>query len=26
MTELVFVQPYCRIGNLVKAGIAQRQS
>jgi Fic family protein len=26
LTELVFVQPYCRIGNLVEAGIAQRQS
>jgi Fic family protein len=26
LTELIFVQPYCRIGNLVEAGIAQRQS
>ena len=26
LTELIFVQPYCRIGNLVDAGIAQRQS
>ena len=26
LTELIFVQPYCRIGNLVGAGIAQRQS
>ena len=23
---MIFVQPYCRIGNLVDAGIAQRQS
>jgi Fic family protein len=26
LAELVFAQPYCRIGNLVEAGIAQRQS
>lgn len=26
LAELIFVQPYCRIGNLVEAGIAQRQS
>lgn len=26
LVELIFVQPYCRIGNLVAAGIAQRQS
>ncbi|MBU6299271.1 MAG: Fic family protein [Alphaproteobacteria bacterium] len=26
LSELIFVQPYCRIGNLVDAGIAQRQS
>lgn len=26
LAELLFVQPYCRIGNLVDAGIAQRQS
>jgi Fic family protein len=26
LVELIFVQPYCRIGNLVEAGIAQRQS
>ena len=26
LTELIFVQPYCRIGNLVDAGIAQRQT
>jgi Fic family protein len=25
LAELIFVQPYCRIGNLVDAGIAQRQ-
>lgn len=24
--ELIFVQPYCRIGDVVKAGIAQRQT
>ena len=26
LAELVFAQPYCRIGNVVDAGIAQRQS
>ena len=26
LAELIFVQPYCRIGNLVEAGVAQRQS
>jgi Fic family protein len=26
LAELIFVQPYCRIGNLVDAGIAKRQS
>jgi len=26
LVELLFVQPYCRIGNLVDAGIAQRQT
>jgi Fic family protein len=26
LIELIFVQPYCRIGTLVEAGIAQRQS
>jgi Fic family protein len=26
LTELVFTQPYCRIGNVVEAGIARRQS
>jgi Fic family protein len=26
LAELIFVQPYCRISNLVDAGIAQRQS
>lgn len=26
LAEIVFVQPYCRISNLVEAGIAQRQS
>lgn len=26
LAELIFLQPYCRIGNLVEAGIAQRQS
>lgn len=26
LIELIFVQPYCRIGNLVDAGIAQRQT
>lgn len=26
LAELIFVQPYCRIRNLVDAGIAQRQS
>ena len=26
LVELLFTQPYCRIGNLVDAGIAQRQS
>ena len=26
LAELIFVQPYCRIGNLVDSGIAQRQS
>ena len=26
LAELVFVQPYCRISNLVDAGIAQRQT
>jgi Fic family protein len=25
LAELIFVQPYCRIGNVVDAGIAQRQ-
>lgn len=26
MAEIIFVKPYCRIGDLVEAGIAQRQS
>ena len=26
LVELVFVQPYCRIGNVVDAGLAQRQT
>lgn len=26
LVELIFVQPYCRIGNVVDAGIAQRQT
>jgi len=26
LVELIFVQPYCRIGNVVEAGIAQRQT
>ena len=26
LAEIIFVQPYCRIGNLVDAGVAQRQS
>lgn len=26
LAEIIFVQPYCRIGNLVEAGVAQRQS
>lgn len=26
LAELIFAQPYCRIGNVVDAGIAQRQS
>ena len=26
LAEIIFVQPYCRIGNLVEAGIARRQS
>ena len=26
LTELLFVQPYCRIGNLVESGIAKRQT
>ncbi len=26
LAELIFVQPYCRIGNVVEAGVAQRQS
>jgi Fic family protein len=26
LVETIFVHPYCRIGNLVEAGIAQRQS
>jgi Fic family protein len=26
LAELIFVQPYCRIGNVVEAGIARRQS
>ena len=26
LAEIVFVQPYCRIGDLVEAGIAQRQA
>jgi Fic family protein len=26
LAELIFVQPYCRISNLVEAGLAQRQS
>lgn len=26
LTELIFTQPYCRISNIVEAGIAQRQS
>ena len=26
LVELVFSQPYCRIGNVVQAGIAKRQA
>jgi Fic family protein len=26
LVDLIFTQPYCRIGNLTKAGIAQRQT
>ena len=26
LAELIFAQPYCRIGNVVDAGIAKRQS
>jgi hypothetical protein len=26
LVELIFVQPYCRIQNLVDAGVAQRQT
>ena len=26
LAELIFAQPYCRIANVVEAGIAQRQS
>jgi len=26
LVELIFVQPYCRIKNVVEAGIAQRQT
>lgn len=26
LVELIFVQPYCRIRNLVEAGIARRQT
>lgn len=26
LVDMIFVQPYCRIGNLVEAGIAQRQT
>ena len=26
LAELIFSQPYCRIGNLVETGLAQRQS
>jgi Fic family protein len=26
LVELIFIQPYCRIANLVETGIAQRQS
>lgn len=26
LVELIFVQPYCRIGNIVESGIAQRQT
>lgn len=26
LAELIFAQPYCRIGNLVETGLAQRQS
>lgn len=26
LTDLIFVQPYCRIANVVEAGIAQRQT
>ena len=26
LAELIFAQPYCRIANVVDAGIAQRQS
>jgi Fic family protein len=26
LVELIFVQPYCRIRNVVEAGIAQRQT
>ena len=26
LAEIIFAQPYCRIGNVVDAGIAKRQS
>lgn len=26
LVELIFVQPYCRIGNIVESGIAKRQT
>jgi Fic family protein len=26
LAELIFVQPYCRISNVVEAGLAQRQT
>ena len=26
LAELIFVHPYCRIGDVVKAGIARRQT
>jgi len=26
LVELIFVQPYCRIANVVEAGLAQRQT